>query len=305
MRDFKVIYLVQGRSDRILGFERNLPKSSDVIVLTWDKPLERTKCEWASALLYLPNSTWAEGRNLLLKNALKEFNDFDYLIFCDEDAEFETGGSSRFEDFLYSVRPIIGFPLSERIKNEHIYSNCQFERAIRHDQVVQAFSFQSVQEGRVLPIDLQFDSVSWHLTAELNQYLIQRYYFENTITCNLVNVKNTHHTELEIDPSSNYVGGTTDQQIKQLKKYIEQKYGKQPHILDTIFQPKIFTIYRLVNLNRTHFDRLIGFFYTDKREALIYLFRIVLTLLLNILYSVFSPKNILKASLHKKVKVKK
>ncbi len=305
MKDFKVIYLVQGRSDRILGFDRNLPKSSDVIILTWDKPLESSSFEWAHSLLYLPNSSWAEGRNILLKNALKEFKQFDYLIFCDEDAQFETGALSRFEEFLFRVRPNIGFPLSDRIRNEHAYSACEYERAVRHDQVVQAFSFKSVQDAKVLPYDLHFDAVSWHLTCELSQYLIQRYYFEDAITCNLVQVKNTYHRELEVqlnepDPLSNYIGGVTDQQIKDLRLYITRKYGKQPHVLDTIFQPRIFSKYRLVNLNRTHFNRLIKYFSTNKKEAVAYSSRIVFTLLLNIVYSIFLPRLILKTSIREK-----
>ena len=72
------IYLVQGKSEYISKFfflqER---KRAHALFLTYDAKVE--------GALYLPESTFAQGRNKLLIEAEKLKNNYLYYIFLDDD----------------------------------------------------------------------------------------------------------------------------------------------------------------------------------------------------------------------------
>ena len=294
MSNWRALYLIQGRAKKVQDFRRFLPLSSTSIIISWDEPFNQTEVDWAYASTFFPNSTWAEGRNELLRIALAEFTEFDYVIFCDEDAEFEIDGLSKFEEFLKDTRPQIGFPLSDSIRTQLIYSNRIFERPIRHDQIVQAFSRSVIQDEIVLPYDVTFDRISWHLTCELNQYLIQKFYFDQSLTFNTVLVTNSHHEMIngydrESPNESQYLGGKTRSQLRALKLYIESKYGPQSPTLDTIFQPHIFTKIRLPNLNGRHILHWRSLYHSKKIDSVKFLMKIILTFSLNSFCTKFCP----------------
>ena len=69
--------------------------------------------------LYLPDSTWTEGRNALLAAARAMGQDFEYYVFCDDDLEFERGSFSVFNAQLAETRPAIGIPLYDFAPNHH------------------------------------------------------------------------------------------------------------------------------------------------------------------------------------------
>lgn len=298
MQKIAVIYLVQGRASLVAKFCKHLPLESNVIALTWDEPLKHGATNWINQPIFFPNSTWAEGRNFLLQTALKKYEKFDYLIFCDDDAEFEKNALEEFEKFLIRFKPAIGLPLSDSIKKQLINSDQECDTAIRHDQIVQAFSFKVVNERIVLPYDLSFDKDSWHLTCELNQYLIQKFYFKETLTFNRVLVLNTHHEMLMESSgipafSSRYLGGVSKEQIKDLRLYIEMKYGRQKRFLDTIFQPSIFSKFRLVNLNKNHLIHWSTIFRKNRASFLKFGLKIALTFVTNWWYRIFHRDSLL------------
>ena len=298
MIKFSVIYLVQGRASLVASFLKQLPLESNIIALTWDEPLIGVANNWANEPVFYPNSTWAEGRNFLLQTALEKYKEFDYLVFCDDDAEFSKNALNEFEKFLHHFKPAIGLPLSDSIKKQLINSDQEYDISIRHDQIVQAFSFKVVNEKKVLPYDLSFDKVSWYLTCELNQYLIQKFYFKDTLTFNNVLVSNTHH-EMLVESSgtsaisSRYLGGVSKEQIRELRKYIEMKYGRQKKCLDTIFQPSIFSKFRLVNLNKNHLSHWSAMLQKNRTSFLKFGFKIAFTLITNWWYRMFRRDSVL------------
>ena len=108
MKNF--IYLIQGKSELISSYfiELQARADADAIFLTYDKPLE--------IAIFFPNSTWAQGRNKLLSEALKTAKDYLYYIFLDDDITFETGNWDFFEKQLLKYHPAIAITTDKTIK---------------------------------------------------------------------------------------------------------------------------------------------------------------------------------------------
>lgn len=101
---------------------RGLPdEQNDIILLTW-----KTPSDWPGAL-FLPGSSWNEGRNALLAEARRRVQggvaDYRYYIFLDEDIRIKedtdlaeslgaplTGNPFRtFEAWLLDWEPAVGY----------------------------------------------------------------------------------------------------------------------------------------------------------------------------------------------------
>jgi hypothetical protein len=65
--------------------------------------------------LYLPNSTWTEGRNVLFSAALEleQLQGWRYLyyIFLDEDLRYTQGSPREFEGLLALYEPAVASPM--------------------------------------------------------------------------------------------------------------------------------------------------------------------------------------------------
>lgn len=232
------IYLVQGKRDAVLEYTSLVSSRAKVYLLAYDMPFE-AKPLIGVTTFYCPNTTWAEGRNLLLTSALNE--SFDYLIFLDDDVKIARGSFLEFENQLLKYKPSVGLPLCNEIKKTNRYLRREdIQRPVALDQLVQAYSFETVKEGIVLPFVTEFDSSSWWMSCEINAFLILRYYFESTLQFNNFEVLNTNHAwEEGISPTeSTYVGGMSSQQRQELRDYITNKFGKQPLLSGTLFHPK-------------------------------------------------------------------
>ena len=70
------IYLIQSDSPKI---PYEIPEGRDYLFLQWKDEFVPMKNSF-----HFPNSTWAEGRNELLRRA-KEMGMYDYYIFLDDD----------------------------------------------------------------------------------------------------------------------------------------------------------------------------------------------------------------------------
>ena len=68
-----LLYMIQSESDMPYS---DLPdEQNDIILLTWKKPSYR------NGAIYYPQSTWNEGRNRLLKEAVSRSEAYLYYIF--------------------------------------------------------------------------------------------------------------------------------------------------------------------------------------------------------------------------------
>lgn len=232
------IYLVQGKRDAVLSYASLVSSRAKVFLLAYDMPFE-AKPPMGVTTFYCPNTTWAEGRNILLESALNE--SFDYLIFLDDDVKIARGSFLEFENQLIKYKPSVGLPLCNEIKRTNRYlRNEDIQRPVALDQLVQAYSFETVRESVVLPFVTEFDYSSWWMSCEINAFLILRYYFESTLQFNNFEVLNTNHAwEEGISPTESiYVGGMSARQRLELRDYITNKFGKQPSISGTLFHPK-------------------------------------------------------------------
>jgi len=189
----KFIYLIQCRSKRLdeYRFLGERPES-DVLFLTWDKRENET--------IYYPGSTWAEGRNHLLKEAKKISKEYDYYIFLDDDVEFECGGFAEFERMLLKYRPSVGLPVVP--KSRGFRKMLSFLRlkpskvqvATKIDEQMQAFSRAVINDCLALPYPTRFDEECWWYNTELHQMAIRCFYSHSVLQINTVVVKNDAHT---------------------------------------------------------------------------------------------------------------
>ena len=136
----KIYYLVQGKADQYQARYSEMQDSgAEIIFLTWDKHIDEA--------IFLPNSTWEQGRNHLLQHILTNKYDFDYLVFIDGDAEPIKGSWKDFNDFLSAYQPQICIPVmpcarrtvNGAIKFFHLPIPIpKWQRAVTMDQQVQA-----------------------------------------------------------------------------------------------------------------------------------------------------------------------
>jgi len=197
MRNF--IYLVQGKAELIKNFFY-LEKREDACVLyaTYDKYIE--------GAFFIPNSTWGEGRNYLLNKALELKERFQYFIFIDDDVRFLKGGFEKFEQQLLKYKPSIAVPVFvpktkatiieikvpywKRSKITFKYQQCK-----RADAQFIAFHKNVITDCLVVPLQTQFDKISWWFTSSTQQLLILNLYPKSFLQFNNIEVANDLHRE--------------------------------------------------------------------------------------------------------------
>lgn len=235
----KYICLVQGRASEINNFEFLHAEYTSVITLSWD--CEVTDNRVSDYHYFMPDSTWAEGRNFLLKKALEHFPDFQYVIFLDGDLKITKGKFIEFLDFLNTYKPDLGLPLSNQIKDSFRFiPSCIVQTQVSFDQIMQAYSRKTVKDKICLPFETKFDSLSWWYSCEINQYLTVKYYGEKVLQFNNLVIENTHHSnagDLKFNKSQ-YRGGTTKFGRAKCKKHIVSQFGRQGLLIGTLFHMK-------------------------------------------------------------------
>ncbi|MDO9109388.1 MAG: hypothetical protein Q7U40_01925, partial [Desulfatirhabdiaceae bacterium] len=109
------VYLIQ--SESVMPYSDLPDEQNDIILLTWKAPCD------GNDTIYYPQSTWNEGRNRLLKEAVTRNAGYLYYIFLDgdcivkEDAELARtlnvklcGNPFRtFEKYLLEWEPAVGY----------------------------------------------------------------------------------------------------------------------------------------------------------------------------------------------------
>ena len=183
----KFIYLVQGEADRVQTYF-HLAERQDckAFFLSYDNPLD--------GCTYLPDSTWAEGRNSLLTQTDSEA--YDYLIFLDDDVELRQGSWTDFEQALAKYQPAVGVPLVSKVKRSPIIKDgkaWEYQNFMINDEQCLAIHHSVVQDELLVPYVTKFDKLSWWAACEIQQMLIQTLYSRHAIQFNNIVVENLIH----------------------------------------------------------------------------------------------------------------
>lgn len=239
----KFLYLIQGSKEKCLRFNSLQTKFADLIVLTYDHKIADHELNCLRSL-HLPNSTWSEGRNFQINIAKSLSSVYDYYIFLDDDVLMAKGDFVKFQKLLIEYKPGVGLPLCDLVKNSNYYlSNFPVQRPIAIDQLVQAFSCDFFFNSILLPYITEFDDISWWYSCEINSYLILKYHIDDVLQFNEIEVINGNHDWDAQNPFSSYKAGTTDKGLNEIKIYIENKFGFQQKLLNSIFRSDIFPRY--------------------------------------------------------------
>lgn len=228
----KFIYLIQGQENLVNKYlELTNRADADVMFLTYDKPVE--------GMIFFPNSTWAEGRNKLLAQALIK-GKYDYYIFCDDDIKFEKGGWNEFEAGLISLNPLIAVPIVPRLmhKRRNIKS-LKYQLFALNDEQLMAFHHSVIIDNIALPYQTQFDYIHWWAPSEIQEILIQNFYYHSAVQFNNIYILNNEHHRY---PNSRKNPSTFQKPIHSwLKNQFKSKYKKihRPSKID-----KVVSLYR-------------------------------------------------------------
>jgi hypothetical protein len=195
----EIIYLIQGQAKFIKKYEDLFSrKDVDTLVLTYDEKFKDT--------LFFPNSTWGEGRNKLLLEALSRKERYNYYIFLDDDISFQKGNFKIFEDLLLKYRPAIAVPVFSpktlqtvfNFQKDSIESNertreyqiCKFA-----DAQFMAIHKDVISDNIIVPLQIHFDKISWWATSSTQQLLMFNFYKKYILQFNNTWVQNDSHRE--------------------------------------------------------------------------------------------------------------
>jgi len=219
----KFLYLVQGQSDLVNNFLHLTKRSNaSAIFLTFDKPIKEAE--------YLPNSTWAQGRNKMLEIASTK-KDYLYYIFCDDDITFKKGGWDEFEKYLTTIRPAIAIPVFlEKIKKTPLLW-LRYNSFLFNDEQMIAFHRDVVKDCIVLPYQSRFDDIHWWASCRIQQILIQNFYSSNSIQLNNIHISNEFrlrypNSYTRMIKFKKYVRDWCDNQFKRNYKDIDMSIRK-------------------------------------------------------------------------------
>jgi hypothetical protein len=190
------IYLIQAASG--IPYPEIPDPACDQIVLNWQAPDPRGDA------LYLPGSSWNEGRNRLLWEALERArttgNDYLYYIFMDDDCVVRedtalarelhvplTGNPFRtFERFLLEWEPAVGYT---RYDWQHYEKGRAVNLGHNIDGLFNAFHRETLTF--LLPYYTGFDNESWLYSQHIINHMASLLYHPYRIQCNLVTTTNT------------------------------------------------------------------------------------------------------------------
>ena len=232
------VYLAQGKSANLKNFEYLLTDDSDLIILSFDEPIKPNTINIKA--IFKPNSTWAEGRNLLLNRALKAGNDYEYFIFLDDDVEIVLGSFKVFEELLLRYKPMMGVPLCDQIKDSHRYhKNISAHHPKGFDQIVQAYHKDVVRDQIAIPYVTDLDANSWWYACEINQYLTLNYYRGKCAQFNEFEIRNSVHSWSNLAESeTSYRPGVTKLGLEHCRTLILNRFGQQSFLVNSLFHPR-------------------------------------------------------------------
>lgn len=196
----KFLYLVHGADTLIHNYDHlNERPDADLIQSTYNAPVEGAH--------YFPGSTWAEGRNGLLEKALELKDRYEYYIFMDDDVEFKEGGFDELEAQLTRLQPAVAVPVFVPKTTRTVlslgisyykklffplssYQVCKFA-----DGQFMAFHRDVLMDNILMPLQNQFDEISWWYTSSTQQILMHTFYPDTALQLNNVAITNESHRE--------------------------------------------------------------------------------------------------------------
>ena len=193
------LYLVQCAGSEFV-YSNNL-KDKKVIYLTY-----KVKHK---GIIYLPNSTWTEGRNRLLKEAQSLDKIYDYYIFMDDDIDFSKGDFKTFEKLLERFKPKIAAPQLLGYPAKKI--SCNVQSVFMFDACMNAFSFDVIFDQKIFPYVSNFDRISWWYSQYILIYLSGYFYRNKVMQFNDVIIANKVHTKY---PRNCYIDSTAVKKLK-------------------------------------------------------------------------------------------
>lgn len=195
-----IIYLIQGQAKHLEKFFALKDRSDvDVLFLTYDERIDEA--------IFFPKSTWGEGRNHLLEQALAAEKDYQYYIFLDDDVVFKKGSFAEFECQLTQHNPAIAVPVFSpktefTILGIGLSSRSRWFIPIKDYQICKyadaqfiAFHKDVVENRLVVPLQTRFDTLSWGGTSSTQQLLIFNLYSDTTLQFNTVMISNEAHRD--------------------------------------------------------------------------------------------------------------
>ena len=196
----KFLYLVHGADTLIRNYDHLKDRpDADLIQSTYNAPAEGAH--------YFPGSTWAEGRNGLLKKALELEESYEYYIFMDDDIEFFKGGFDEFEEQLARLKPAVAVPvfvpktartvlgLGISFYRAAFYPLTSYQVCKFADGQFMAFHKDVLADRLLMPLINRFDEISWWYTSSTQQILMHTLYPKNTLQLNNVAITNEAHRD--------------------------------------------------------------------------------------------------------------
>lgn len=182
----KFLYLVQGKGRLPDSYSTIEGEQADLIHLSWKDQID--------GAIYFPNSTWTEGRNKLLEEALKRNEPYLYYIFLDDDVVFEKGDWRTFEQALLKYEPAAATPFCPWYPpNKDSPLELEAHTCFMFDAMFNAFHRDVVTDGLVLPYYTGFDSKSWWYSQWFVIHLMNMFFPNHVLQINEVWVNNATH----------------------------------------------------------------------------------------------------------------
>jgi hypothetical protein len=214
MKDF--LYLVQGSADNIKKyFHLKDRKNSDAIFMTYDKQIEQA--------LFLPNSLWSNGRNKMLEHVLSLGINYKYYIFCDDDVEFISGSWDIFEKSLKTLNPAVAVPIFPKTKHTPL-PFLSYQSFLLNDEQMIAIHHEVVKDRILVPYWDEFDKTHCWPSCEIQELLIQNFYFSNIIQFNNIEISNDLH---RYDADENSHGIPITNKTANFRVCLREWFGKQ------------------------------------------------------------------------------
>lgn len=110
--------------------------------------------------IFLPNSTWTDGRNKMIEYALIKDITYDYVCFMDDDISFIQGNFESCENDImnhnYSIYipQLKGYPYTKTQNLKKTYT-------LWFDAICNYFKFDLLRNNKIFPYKNNYDHVSW------------------------------------------------------------------------------------------------------------------------------------------------
>ena len=186
----KIIYLVQSDNHEL---RYKFPKGSSYLLLQWQDiyiPAHNS--------FHFPKSSWAAGRNELLKRAM-EIDDYDYYVFLDDDLKI----TFNFKHFEQQLTLLKGKRIIPNLPN-HFWN--QFSLSLYDSVKYCDHAFMALPKEMISKTNLYsliYDQINWWYASEKCCEELWDKYPQQTIRINTMSYYNLQHRSY---PKSNYKG---------------------------------------------------------------------------------------------------